>query len=137
MALSIRTVTYFNTTVGGHPREGARLLSLIASFGIGLLAFKTVSLGDLGIRFSLFPNDDREMVDGAKTAEVELDGPHFALLIQGGDESGALADIYKKLSQAGIGVGEATGIADINGWYGVVLCLSREDCERAEAALKE
>jgi hypothetical protein len=136
MALNIRRVEYFNTTVGHHAGEGARLLSLFASFGVSLLAFKAVSTDRSSVQFSLIPNDDQKMVDGAKTAGIELDGPHFALLIQGGDESGALADIYEKLSEAGISVRESSGIADINGWYGVVLYLTQEDCERAEAALK-
>ena len=76
------------------------------------------------------------MIDGAKEAELELDGPYSALIIQGEDESGALADIYEKLSQAGINVNESSGIADIKGWYGVILYLEQEDCEKAAAALE-
>ena len=77
------------------------------------------------------------MNDGAKKAGLNLDGPHAALFIQGDDdESGALADIYKKLSQADIHVYEASGIANIKGRYGVILYLKQEDCEKAVAALK-
>ena len=52
------------------------------------------------------------------------------------DESGALADIFEKLSQADIDVGESSGIADINGSYGVILYLEQEDCEKAVAVFE-
>jgi len=57
-------------------------------------------------------------------------------LILGDDESGALADIYEKLSQAGICVSESSGIAGIEGSYGAILYLEPEDCEKAVAALE-
>ncbi len=69
-------------------------------------------------------------------AGLELDGPHSALLIEGDDESGSLADIYQQLAQAEIHVTEASGIADINAGYGVMLYLQPGDCEKALAALE-
>jgi hypothetical protein len=136
MALDIKRVEYYSTTVEGHAGEGSRLLSLFADVGVNLLAFKAVPLDPMHTQFTLFPNDGLKMVDGAKKAGLKLDGPHFALLIQGDDESGALADIYEKLSQAGINVRESSGIADIKGSYGVILYLEQEDCEKALAALE-
>ena len=77
------------------------------------------------------------LTDGAKKAGLELDGPHAALFVKGyDDESGALADIYEKLSQADIMVSESSGIANINGAYGVILYLAQENCEKAMAALE-
>jgi hypothetical protein len=76
------------------------------------------------------------MTEGAKKAGLELDGPHSALLIEGDDQSGALAGIYKKLAQAEIQINESSGIADIEGGYGVVLYLEHQDCEKAAAALE-
>ncbi|MBN1799705.1 MAG: hypothetical protein JW822_14105 [Spirochaetales bacterium] len=79
-------------------------------------------------RFSLFPDDSLKMKHGAEKAGLNLDGPHSSLLIKGyDDESGALADIYEKLSQADIDVYESSGIADIKGSYGVVLYLKHEE----------
>ena len=76
------------------------------------------------------------MTDGAKKSGLEFDGPYSALLIKGDEKAGALADIYKKLSQVGIQVDEACGIADINAGYGVILYLKPEDCSKAMAVLK-
>jgi prephenate dehydratase len=136
MALDIKKVEYYKFTVGDHAGEGAKLLSLFANAGVNLLAFKAVPQEPGRTQFTLFPNDGLKMTIGAKKAELELDGPHAALLIKDNDESGALADIYEKLAQAGITVNESSGIADINGGYGVVLYLEQEDCDKAMAALE-
>ncbi len=136
MAFDIRRVEYYHVTVEDHAREGSKLLSLFAGVGVSLLAFKAAPLGSRRTRFTLFPNDGLKMVDGAKKAGLELEGPHSALLIEGDDESGALADIYERLCQADIPVDESSGIADIRGGYGVVLYLKQEDCEKAVAALE-
>lgn len=137
MTLDFKKVEYYNITVDGYAGEGAKLLSAVAGFGVNLLAFKAVPVEPMRTRFSLFPDDSLRMNDGAKKTGLNLDGPHFALLIKGyDDESGALADIYEKLSQADINVYESSGIANIKGSYGVVLYLNQEDCEKAMAALK-
>jgi len=136
MAIKIKSVEYYNLTVEGHAGEGSRLLSAFAGVGVNLLAFKAAPLGPGRTRFTLFPDDGSKMNAGAKKAGLNLDGPYSALLIEGDDESGALADIYEKLSQAEINVYESSGIANINGGYGVVLYVKQEDCEKAMAALK-
>ena len=136
MSFDVKRVQYFNFTVGDRAGDASKLLSQVAGFGISLLAFKAVSIGTGRTQFTLFPNDVNRLTDGSNKAGLELDGPHSALLIEGGDKSGALADIFDKLSRAGITVDESSGIADIHGGYGVVLYLSQEDCERAAAALR-
>ncbi|MGE5838663.1 MAG: hypothetical protein ACM34H_01930 [Deltaproteobacteria bacterium] len=136
MTFDIKRVEYYNTTVEGQAGEASKLLSLFAGAGVSLLAFKAVLLEPGRTRFTLFPNDGVKMTEGAKKAGLKLDGPYSALLIEGDDESGALADIYEKLSQADIHVRESSGIADIKGGYGVVLYLKPEDCEKAAAALE-
>jgi hypothetical protein len=136
MALDIKKVEYFNTIVEGHVGDGSVMLSVFANVGISWYAFKAVPVERGRTRFSLFPNDSEKMVDAAKKAGVDLDGPHPAMLIKGGDEAGALADIYKKLALADIFVKEATGIADINNGYGVVLYFKSEECEKAHAVLE-
>ncbi|MBN1937726.1 MAG: hypothetical protein JW934_23915 [Anaerolineae bacterium] len=136
MTFDVKKVTYYDVTVEDHAGEGYKLLALFAGVGVNLLAFKAVPLGTMRTRFTLFPNDGSKMIDGAKKAGLKLDGPHSALLVQGDDESGALADIYEKLAQAGIRVNESSGIADIKGGYGVVLYPAPEDCDKAAAALE-
>ena len=137
MASDIKKIEYYNIIVEGHVGEGSKLLSLFAGVGVNLLAFKAVPLESMLTQFTLFPDDGLKMADGATKAGLNLDGPHSALLIKGdNDESGELADIYEKLSQADINVNESSGIADIKGSYGVILYLKQEDCEKVVAALE-
>lgn len=138
MALDIKIVEYYNIIVDGNAGEGYKLLSLFAGIGINLLAFKAVPVEPMRTRFSLFPDDSLKMNDGAKKEGLNLDGPHFALIVKGyDDESGECANIHEKLSKAGVNIYESNGIANIKESYGVVLYLDEEDCEKAIAALKD
>ncbi len=137
MTLDFKKVEYYYITVDGHAGEGSKLLSVFAGAGVNLLAFKAVPVEPMRTQFSLFPDDSLKMKNGAKKAGLNVDGPHFALVIKGyDDESGALADIYERLSQADINVYESSGIANIKGSYGVVFYLKQEDCEKAIETLK-
>jgi hypothetical protein len=136
MPFDIERVDYYETTVEGHAAEASRLLSVFAGAGVSLLAYRAVPLDPKRTRFTLLPDDGPKMNDGATKAGLQLDGPHPALYVRGNDESGALADIFERLGQVGIGPCESSGLADINGGYGVVLYLEGEDHERAIAALE-
>ncbi len=135
MEFDIKKVDYYNVTTEGQAGGEASVLSAFAGAGVNLLAYRAVPAGSGRTRFSLFPNDSAKMIAGGKQAGLELDGPYAALLIQGDDESGALADIFDRLAQAGVVVTESNGIANINGAYGVVLYIRQEDSEKALAAL--
>jgi hypothetical protein len=135
MPFDIKSVEYYYITVADQVGEGFKLLSVFAAVGVNLLAFEAVPLGPMRTQFTLFPDDGSEMADGAKKAGLTLDGPHCALIVEGDDESGALAGIYEKLSQADINVYASKGIAAIKGGYGVILYFEQEDYEKAEAAL--
>ena len=136
MALDILQVEYYNITVEDQITNASKLLSTIAGAGVDFHAFKAIPVKPNRTQFTLFAKDSSKMTDGAKKSGLELDGPYFALLIKGDEKSGALADIYKKLSRAGIQVNEACGIADINAGYGVILYLKQEDCGKAMTVLK-
>jgi hypothetical protein len=136
MALDILQVEYYNITVEDQITNASKLLSAIAGAGVDFHAFKAIPVKSNRTQFTLFAKDSAKLTDGAKKSGLELDGPYSALLIKGDEKSGALADIYKKLSQAGIQVNEACGIADINAGYGVILYLTQEDCDKAMTVLK-
>jgi len=135
MASKVLQIEYYNVRVNGQITDASRLLSTIAGAGVDFHAFKAIPLAPDRTQFTLFAKDGSKMTDGAKKAGLKLDGPYSALLIKGDERPGALADIYENLSRAGIQVKEASGIADINAGYGVILYLNQEDCAKAAAAL--
>ncbi|HPQ44727.1 MAG TPA: hypothetical protein PKZ42_10930 [Syntrophales bacterium] len=135
MALEILPVEYYNVTIEGQITHASQLLSTIAGAGVDFHAFKAIPVDPARTQFTLFAKNSSTMTAGAEKAGLVLDGPYFALLIKGDEKAGALADIYKKLSRAGIQVDEACGIADINAGYGVILYLKQEDCGKAITVL--
>ena len=136
MALELLQIEYFNITVEGQIAHASELLSTVVGAGVDFHAFKAIPAPTDRTQFTLFAKDSAKLTAGAKRSGLDLDGPHPAVLIKGDEEAGALAEIYKKLSQAGIQVDEAFGIADINAGYGVLLYLKPEDCLKAMQVLK-
>ena len=135
MACSVRRVDYFYTTVADLPGEAYRLLKTLADLGINLLAFAAVPIGPLHTQMTLFPEDDDKLVREAHSANLALDGPHPAFLVQGDDALGAVAELHMKLADASVNVYASTGVADGSGSFGYILYVRPAEFERACAAL--
>jgi hypothetical protein len=135
MAFSVRRAEYYYTTVEDRPGEGHRLLRELADVGVNLLAFAAVPTGPQQTQLTLFPDDSESMAAAARKANLPLDGPHPALLVQGDDELGALAGVHEKLFDAGVNVYASTGVADGHGSYGYVLYVRADEYARAARAL--
>jgi hypothetical protein len=136
MAVEIRRVDYYYTTVADEPGDGYNVLHELAEQGINLLAFTGVPVGPMRVQLTVFPDDALKMEAVAKRSGMVLEGPHHALLIQGDDELGVLAGIHEKLYQAQVDVYASTGVADGAGRFGYVLYVKPEDFERGAAVLE-
>lgn len=135
MSRTIREVSYFYTTVRDRPGEAYRLLSLLAESGVNLLAFNAVPAGLEQTQLVLFPEQPEQLRRTAEGGGIELFGPHRALMIQGDDRLGALAEIHRTLSDSGVNVSSASGLADGSGGYGYVLYFRQSDLPIAARAL--
>ena len=135
MAFHIRRADYFYTTVRDRPGEAYKLLSALAGMGVNLLAFNAVPVGPEHTQLALFPEDSGRLVAVARQAGLAVDGPHRALLVQGDDELGALAEAHEKLYAAGVNVYASSGVADGRGSFGYVIHVRPDEYERAASAL--
>ena len=135
MASRIRRVEYFYTTVRDQPGEAYKLLHLLTELGINQLAFAAVPTGPMLTQLAIFPEEPQKLINESRRAKLDLDGPHGALLVQGDDELGALADIHRLLYEAGVNVYASSGVADGQGSYGYVMYIRPEEFERAAQAL--
>jgi len=135
MAFRIRRVDYFYSTVQDQPGEAYKLLSQLAESGINLLAFTAVPVGPMRSQFTLFPEETQRLREAARKANLALDGPHPALLVQGGESLSELAEVHQKLYQAGVNVYASSGVTDGRGTYGYVVYVRPEQYERAASAL--
>lgn len=135
MAVRIRRVDYFHAEVRDQPGEAYRLLSDLAARGVNLLAFSAVPLGPVTTQLVIFPEDPETLYPAAERTGLRLTGPERALLIQGADELGALADIHRRLYAAGVNVYASNGVTDGAGHYGYVAYVRPQEYEPACAAL--
>lgn len=136
MAYKIRKVEYFYCSVVDQPGEAYKLLSQLEQGGINLLAFTAIPVGPDRTQLTLFPEVASKLITEAKRSGFNLDGPHPAILVQGDDELGALADIHQILYQAKVNVYASNGVTDSNGSFGYLLYVRPEDYDKASAALK-
>lgn len=135
MAFTIQRVDYYYTTVKDIPGEAYKLLNMMAEMGINQLAFSAIPIGPNTTQMAIFPEDPSRFSNEAVRAGMTLDGPHHALLIQGDDELGALAEIHQKLYEANINVYSASGVTDGRGSYGYLIYVREEDFDRAADTL--
>jgi predicted amino acid-binding ACT domain protein len=135
MAFKIRRVDYFYTTVKDQPGEAYKLLSLLASLGINLLAVTAVPYGSMLTQLTLFPEDAGRLRTEAPKAGLKLEGPQPAFLVQGDDKLGALAEVHMKLYEANVNVFASSGVTDGRGSYGYIIYVGPDDYEKAVTAL--
>lgn len=135
MATRIQRVDYFYTTIGDSPGEAWQLLSQLAELGVDLLAFTAIPIG-VRTQLTMFPADAARLQNAARQARFTLDGPHPAILVQGDDRMGALAEIHNRLAQAGVSVFASSGVADGKGSYGYVVYVRPERFAEAMQALE-
>ena len=135
MAFSIRRVDYFYTTVKDQPGEAYKVLSLLASLGIKLLAITAVPFGPMNTQLTIFPEDSGQLRNQAERSGLKLEGPQPAILVQGDDNFGALTGVHMKLYQADVNVYASSGVADGKGTYGYIIYVRPDDYDKAVAAL--
>jgi hypothetical protein len=112
-----------------------RVLSALAERGVNLLAFTAVPTGPSLAQFAVFPEDPNKLVAEAAAAQMPLDGPHHALLVQGDDVLGAFASVHERLFRAGVDIYAATGVTDARHSFGYVVYVREDQFERAVDAL--
>ncbi|MEZ4652173.1 MAG: hypothetical protein R3E12_00805 [Candidatus Eisenbacteria bacterium] len=131
MSIQIRRTEYFYTTVKDQPGEAYQLLSLLAGLGVNLVCFTAVPVSPIRTQLTLFPDDSDRLRSEAGKAGLDLDGPYPAILVQGDDELGALAELHQRLSEAKVNVFASSGVSDGRGAFGYVVYVRPEDFDRA------
>jgi len=131
----LRRVEYFHATVRDQPGEAYSLLSQLATSGVNLLAFSAIPAGLEHTQLMLFPESVEQLLRVAAATGLVLTGPQNALMIQGDDRLGALAEIHRRLADSQVNVYSSTGVADGQGGYGYIVFVRMDDFEKAARAL--
>ena len=135
MSYKIRKLNYYYAITQDKPGEAHKILSVLADVGVNQLAFNTMQMGPERAQITLFPEDESLLLNVAKKARLNLDGPYKAILVQGTDEMGALVEVHEKLYNANINIASSTAIADGSGSYGYLIYVRPDDYDKAAEAL--
>jgi hypothetical protein len=136
VAFSARRIEYFYVNVRDEVGAAYRVLAALSERGVELLAFTAVPTGADRAQFAIFPEDPTRLITEARLAQIDLEGPHHALLIQGDDELGGLARVHEHLLKAGVDVYASTGVSDGHGAFGYVVYVREDQLEQAAEALE-
>ncbi len=137
MKFSAKQIIFYSIETDYKISEASKLLSILANNKIDFLAFKATTTESRKTVFTLFSENAQKISEVANANGFKADGPHSSVLVTGNEEIGALASIYEKLARANIDVSESSGIAHINGAYGVILYLKPMECNKAIAVLNK
>ena len=135
MAFTIRGVEYYYANVRDDLGAAYRVLAQLAELGVNLLAFTAVPSGPNVAQFAFFPDDPSKLIAQARAVGLSLDGPYHALLVQGDDELGALANVHERLVDAGLDIFASSGVSDGRGAFGYLVHVREDQFEKAAIAL--
>jgi hypothetical protein len=135
MSLSVRNVEYFYVRIHDAPDKAYGLLAQLASEEVNLLAFSAVPFGPNHVELTIFPDQSKTFIQLAEKLGWKMTGPLHALLVQGDDHLGTLAEIQRMLLDAGVSIYASSGVTDGSGRYGYVIYVKEEDHQRAANAL--
>jgi hypothetical protein len=136
MAFSVSPSEYFYVNTRDELGGAYHVLSALADRGVNLLAFTAVPSGEDRAQFALFPEDPSQFIAEAHLAHIEVQGPHYALLVQGDDKLGELARVHERLFRAGVDVYASSGVGDGRGSFGYIVYVREDQFEQAVEALE-
>ncbi|MGH7573983.1 MAG: hypothetical protein ACREM1_02475 [Longimicrobiales bacterium] len=134
MADNIQKVDYWYVTVDNEPGAGARVLETLRDRGVNLRAchgFPSEGRAQL----DLVPEDGEKLRTAAEEAGLSLSERKRALIAEGEDRVGAVAEMLGRLASAGINVVAIDALAAGAGRYGALLWVAPEDYEQAATVL--
>jgi hypothetical protein len=135
VAFTIRKVEYYYANVRDEVGAAYGVLSRLSERGVNLLAFTAVPSGPSLAQFTLFPEDPGKLVAESRSAGLALDGPYHAVLVQGDDELGALANVHERLTRAHVDIFASSGVTDGRGSFGYVIYVREDQFGKAVRAL--
>ncbi|HMA42679.1 MAG TPA: hypothetical protein VKO86_01585 [Gemmatimonadales bacterium] len=131
---SISLKDYYYTTVPDKPGEGVRVLNVLRSAGVNLLAYSGFPEARR-TQIDFVPEDAAAFLAAAKAAKIKLTGPKKVFLISGEDRPGAVAGLYEKLAAAKINVTATDAVCAGMGRYGAILWVKPRDVKKAAKVL--
>jgi hypothetical protein len=130
MADKLRKVDYFSITVPDKPGQAFRVLQILVSAGINLLACSGYPRGRYA-QIDVVPDDTRRFDAAVKAAGLTATPRKSGFLIQGDDRPGALAAYLEKLAVARVNVTRVDALAAGRGRWAAIIWVDAAQLRRA------
>jgi hypothetical protein len=134
MADTVRLVDYFYVMAPQKPGVGAALLAELRRAGVNLLAFSGFPSGR-GAQVDFVPEDAAAFRAVARKAKWKVTGPKRALLLEGDDRPGVIAEVMQKLADAKLNVTAIDALCAGAGRYGAIVWVAPRDVTKAARTL--
>ena len=135
MSDTIRQVDYYYIEVPDKVGEGAQILSALKQDGVNMLAYCGFPIAGNKAQIDIVPEDPEAFRKLATRLGWKLSDRKRAILVQGDDRVGAVADVLGKLAAQGISVvGSQAGSAGSGRWV-MTLWVKPGDFRRASEVL--
>jgi hypothetical protein len=135
MGDSVQSVDYYSVVVDDKPGAVQGVLKELSDTDVNLLAFLGFPAGEGQSQIDLVPEDPAALRTAAGQLDLRLNGPEKALLVQGDERVGAVADITSTLGDAGVNITAAAAVGAGAQRFGIVVWVARDDYDRAAKAL--
>lgn len=134
MQTTARKVGYFKTTVPDKPGQGFRVLAALRDQGVNLLAFHAFPASRGKSQLDFVPADERVFHDAAARIKLKIGKRKAALLVEGEDRPGAIAEVLQKLAGASTNV-VAIDAVRAGAGFGALIWVKPKDFDKAAAAI--
>jgi hypothetical protein len=132
---TVRTVDYFYLEVADQPGALAPVLARLKEARVNLLSFTAFPSRGGKAQVDLVPESSEALAKAARAAGFSLSEKKRAFFVQGTDRPGALAEVHRKLADAGINVTAANGCVAPKGGFGMILWVKPDKFDAAAKVL--
>ncbi len=134
MADIVRRVDYFAVSVPNKPGEAARILTALEHAGVSLTGFSGFPEGRRA-QMDFIAADAAAFKAAAKKAGLTVSAKKTAFIVEGEDRPGAVAELTRKLAEAGINITAMQAVSAGENRYGGLLWVKPEDVRKAAKVL--
>jgi hypothetical protein len=131
----VRRISHYNASVPDRPGEGARLLEHLKDRKVNLLACWGYPMGPEA-QIQMVPENPARFERVMAAAGIRIGPRQQGLFVTGADRPGAMAETFRKLSDAGINIAASQAVATENGRWGAVVYLPPSQIPNAMKALR-
>ena len=131
----MQTIVYFSIVIPNKTGEGAKVLDALKSAGLNLIALWGYPLKGKNAVLDIAPSDPKAFIKTVKQLGLDPGVQKTAFHLEGEDRPGVMAEVFAKLSVAGVSVHAAQAVCAGAGRFGALIQVADADLKQAKKIL--